>query len=801
MSSATPQWRIGVFTSGGDSCGMNSAVRACTRIALRRGAQVFAIKDGFSGMHRGDLKELLWADVAGIMARGGTVIGTARCAEFRTVDGRRQAAMHLAVRGINALVCVGGDGSLTGADTLLREWPEHLAALVAAGLVSEAQRKQCAKLHLVGFTGTIDNDMFGTDATIGVWSALTRIVDAIDCLQSTAESHRRCFVVECMGRASGFLSVLAALVTGSEYAIFPEAPPGSPTVDWRDEMCDILRKCRTVSAATVVVVCEGAVDWTGKRIEAAECVRVIEERLGVETRLTVLGHVQRGGVPVPADRYIATMMGAKAIDVLMSDMTEPQCIGMAGETTVVLPLRHCVAQCVATNKALKECRFDDVRALRCGSFQECMRLWQRLKEHHLQAPPPVAAATAATAAAAAAPSPSSATPLARRGLDRRAAANGVKRVAILTCGAPAPGMSACVGALARLIITQGHEPIGIRDGFVGFARAATVRGGDGFESAAQELEWFALNEMMHLGGSTLSCNRDAAGKEVPLDSIAVAIAVLDISALVVIGGFEGYQSVDNMRRARDRFPQFQMPMFCIPATISCNVPGSDVSIGADRGLTNLVDAVDKVKQSAVGMRRMFCVEVMGRFCGYLALIGALCSGAEIALLPENSLRLAELQAVLDVTHARFDAAFDDKVNGCAVVIKNECAGGDVFTLDVLMNLFEAESKGHFDVRKSVLGHLQQGGLPTVVDRFHALRLALACSDRVAAALKADASASMQVDCAIVGIVKGEPVFTDMSRFDALVDKALRRPKEQWWLKEVVPIHETISLPNKDYVTK
>lgn len=785
MSSPLPhQWRIGIFTSGGDSCGMNSAVRACTRIALRRGAQVFAIKDGFAGMHRGEMVELTWADVAGIMARGGTVIGTARCAEFRSEAGRRVAAMHLAVRGINALVCIGGDGSLTGADTLLREWPAHLAALEAEGKITAAQRAQCDRLHLVGFTGTIDNDMAGTDATIGVWSALTRIVDAIDCLQSTAESHRRCFVVECMGRASGFLSVLAALVTGSEYAIFPEAPPGSPRVDWRDEMCDILRKCRAKSSASVVVVCEGAVDWAGKRIDAAECVRVIEERLGVETRLTVLGHVQRGGVPVPADRYIATMMGARAIDVLMSDMSEPQCVGMAGETTVVLPLRQCVAQCVETGRALKELRFADAEALRCGSHRECMRLWKRLNDYQLALP----------AAPAAAPLHS---------LDRRGAALGVKRVAILTCGAPAPGMSACVGTLARLMLTHGHEPIGIRDGFVGLARAATVRGG-GIESAAEPLEWFAMRDMMHLGGSALSCNRDVAGKDVTLDSIAVALAVLDISALVVIGGFEGFQSVDNMRRARDRFPQFAMPLFCIPATISCNVPGSDLSIGCDRGLTNLVDAVDKVKQSAVGMRRMFCVEVMGRFCGYLAMLGALCSGAEIALLPENPLRLADLQAALDVTHARFDTAFNDKINGCAVVIKNECAGGDVFTLDVLVNLFESESKGHFDVRKSVLGHLQQGGLPTVVDRFYALRLALACSQRVAGALAVDAaddSAEANAAhnlCEIVGVVKGEPVFTPMEKFDSLVNKALRRPKEQWWLKELAAINETIALPNKDY---
>jgi 6-phosphofructokinase 1 len=144
-----------------------------------------------------------------------------------------------------------------------------------------------------------------------------------------------------------------------------------------------------------------------------------------------------------------------------------------------------------------------------------------------------------------------------------------------------------------------------------------------------------MRDMMHLGGSALSCNRSVAGKDVSLDSLAVAMAVLDVGALVVIGGFEGFESVNLMRKARDRFPQFNVPLLCLPATISSNVPGSDLAVGCDRGLCNLVDAVDKVKQSAVGMRRMFVVEVMGRNCGYLTMLGALCSGSELALLPER----------------------------------------------------------------------------------------------------------------------------------------------------------------------
>jgi 6-phosphofructokinase 1 len=779
--------RIGIFTSGGDSCGMNAAVRACARVAQERGASVFAIKDGFSGMVNGQIDQLEWGSVGGILSRGGTVIGTARCAEFRTDAGRRRAAKQLITRGINALICIGGDGSLTGADTLVNEWSAHVASLRASDEISDSEAQQCRTLRLVGFTGTIDNDMFGTDATIGVWSALTRIVDAIDCLQSTAESHRRCFVVECMGRASGFLSILAALVTGSDFCFFPEAPPGAADgADWRDQMCDVLRKCRANSSASVVVVCEGAVDRAGKRIESAEVVKVIEERLKVETRLTVLGHVQRGGVPVPADRYIATMMGAKAVDILLSDNDVPQCVGMLGESVIALPLRHCVAQCRETGRALAERRFDDLRRLRCDSFQESIRVWEEFLRHELAMPepPPLAAAAAAPGVPAQSPS-------VPHGIGR---ASGGKRVAILTCGAPAPGMSACVATVARLAIARGMEPIGIRDGFVGLGAAPTKRG----ERAATPLEWFAMRDMMHLGGSALSCNRSVAGKDVSLDSLAVAMAVLDVGALVVIGGFEGFESVNLMRKARDRFPQFCVPLLCLPATISSNVPGSDLAVGCDRGLCNLVDAVDKVKQSAVGMRRMFVVEVMGRHCGYLTMLGALCSGAELALLPERPLRLNDLQADLDIVHARFDDAFKKNENCCAVVIKNECAGGDVFTLDVLVNLFESESKGHFDVRKSVLGHLQQGGLPTVIDRFQAIRLALACVDRLSAAFAADAPDNVRECCDIVGVVKGAPTITDMANFDSLVDKTLRRPKHQWWLNELSEINETLAKPSAEF---
>ena len=187
---------LAVLTSGGDAAGMNAAVRAVVRTGLAAGLQVFAIYEGFRGMVQGGdlIRPMGWSDVGGILHQGGTVLGTARCDEFRTREGRRQAARNLVERGVDALVVIGGDGSLTGADVFRSEWPELLDELVEQGEIDASLAEQHGSLSLVGMVGSIDNDMFGTDMTIGADTALHRITEAIDAIHSTASSHQRSFV-------------------------------------------------------------------------------------------------------------------------------------------------------------------------------------------------------------------------------------------------------------------------------------------------------------------------------------------------------------------------------------------------------------------------------------------------------------------------------------------------------------------------------------------------------------------------------------------------------------------------------
>ena len=204
---------IGVLTSGGDAPGMNAVLRAVVRTALSQGVAVYAIMDGYQGMVDGGnhIRAFSWTDAGGIMQRGGTVIGTARCAAFRTREGRLQATKNLLERGIDRLVVIGGDGSLTGANVLRQEWQDLVAELATQGAISPETAAQHACLSIVGLVGSIDNDFYGTDMTIGADSALHRITTALDQISSTAASHQRTFVVEVMGRNCGYLALMGAL--------------------------------------------------------------------------------------------------------------------------------------------------------------------------------------------------------------------------------------------------------------------------------------------------------------------------------------------------------------------------------------------------------------------------------------------------------------------------------------------------------------------------------------------------------------------------------------------------------------
>ena len=274
--------RIGVLTSGGDSPGMNPAVRAVVRKAIHEGMEVYGIYQGYQGLIEGNIKKLEVGDVGDIIQRGGTMLYSARCPEFKTEEGRLKGIENLKKHGIEGLVVIGGDGSYMGA-----------VKLTELGF------------PCIGIPGTIDNDIPGTDFTLGFDTALHTVIDAIDKIRDTATSHERTFIIEVMGRNAGDIALWSGLAGGAETILIPEAK------DEFQEMVDRLRKGQERGKKhSIIVVAEGVANGN-------EVAKQLHEAAGIETRVTVLGHIQRGGSPTAQDRVLGSRFGGRAVELLL----------------------------------------------------------------------------------------------------------------------------------------------------------------------------------------------------------------------------------------------------------------------------------------------------------------------------------------------------------------------------------------------------------------------------------------------------------------------------------------------------
>src|SRR5512138_3134022 len=721
--------RIAVLTSGGDAQGMNAAVRAVVRTALDKGAEIYAIYEGYQGLVEGGarIRKMDWDSVGGILQQGGTIIGTARSEEFRTREGRRKAAMNLVQLGIDGLIVIGGDGSLTGADIFRREWSTLLSELVQTGEISAETAAEHPNFVIVGMVGSIDNDFSGTDMTIGADSALHRITDAVDAITSTAASHQRTFIVKVMGRNCGYLALYGALATGADWVLIPEAPPDVD--NWQEVMVERLKAgTRAGRRDHIVIMAEGAQDRYGNYIGSTDVQRVLEEALQEEVRVTVLGHVQRGGRPSAYDRTLATMLGYEAVIAILEakPQDEPIVIGTKANRIIRLPLMECVEKTRQVAEAIRVHDYEKAMSLRSASFKDAMNT---LKTMIRALPHP--------------PEPG----------QRRF------RIAIFNAGAPAPGMNNAGRAAVRLGLDKGHIMLGVSNGFEGLA-----------EGEVRELVWTSVSGWASAGGSMLGTSRMTPRGR---DMYAIARGIEDhkIDAMLVIGGWNAYESVYAMIKERGNFSAFNIPIVCMPASINNNLPGSELSIGADTALNNIVEAVDKIKQSAVATRRCFVVEVMGHWCGYLTLMSALASGAERFYLPEEGITLRQLQDDVNMLKRGFNSG-----KRLGLVIRNTYTT-EIYTTDFIRSLFEEEGQEAFDVRPAILGHLQQGGDPTPFDRIQATRLATLCLEHVI-------EQCMQGDTtnSFIGLQNGKYIFHDMRDFDRMADMKYQRPRDQWWLR-------------------
>jgi 6-phosphofructokinase 1 len=302
--------RIAVLTSGGDAPGMNAAIRAVARTGMDKGWDVFGVRHGYVGLINDNIIPLGARDVGGIIQQGGTVLGSSRCPEFKTEEGRLKALRTLQQRSIEALVVIGGNGSQTGAHELSK-----------------------MGYPVVGVASTIDNDLYGSDITIGVDTALNIALEAIDRLKITASSHERAFLVEVMGRDCGYLALMAGIAGGAEYVVIPEIETNPETI------ADRLRADYSRGKAhALVVVAEGA-EYNAEKLRLY--FEKHRERLGFELRVTILGHVQRGGAPGAFDRLLSTRMGAAATEHLARG-EHGVLLGLIGNEIAATPLAEVV---------------------------------------------------------------------------------------------------------------------------------------------------------------------------------------------------------------------------------------------------------------------------------------------------------------------------------------------------------------------------------------------------------------------------------------------------------------------------
>uniref|UniRef100_A0A8D2MDD2 6-phosphofructokinase type A n=1 Tax=Zonotrichia albicollis TaxID=44394 RepID=A0A8D2MDD2_ZONAL len=571
----------------------------------------------------------------------------------------------------------------------------------------EAQRS--SHLNIVGMVGSIDNDFCGTDMTIGTDSALHRIMEIVDAITTTAQSHQRTFVLEVMGRHCGYLALITALACGADWVFIPESPPED---DWEEHLCRRLTETRDGgSRLNIIIVAEGAIDKHGKAITSDEIKALVVKRLGYDTRVTILGHVQRGGTPSAFDRILASRMGVEAVMALLEGTPEtPACVvSLSGNQAVRLPLMECVQVTKDVTTAMNEGRFEDALKLRGRSFQNNWNVYKLL---------------------------------------------GGYTVAVMNVGAPAAGMNAAVRSTVRIGLIHGHRMLAVHDGFEGLAFGMV-----------EEIGWNTVGSWTGLGGSKLGTKR----------SLPTACRVIWGPSGAFTGGLE-------LVEGRARFEELCIPLCIVPATVSNNVPGSDFSIGADTALNTITTTCDLIKQSAAGTkRRVFIIETMGGFCGYLATMAGLAAGADAAYIFEEPFSSRDLQANVDHLTEKMKTTVKR-----GLVLRNERCNEN-YTTDFIYNLYCEEGKGIFDCRKNVLGHMQQGGSPTPFDRNFGTKMGAKAVAWITGKIKECSRhgrifANTADSACLLGMRKRSLVFQPIAELRQQTDFEHRIPKEQWWLK-------------------
>ncbi|KFQ46443.1 6-phosphofructokinase, liver type, partial [Nestor notabilis] len=648
-----------------------------------------------------NIKQANWLSVSNIIQLGGTVIGSARCKAFTTRAGRLRAARNLVEHGITNLCVI--------------------------GQISKEVAQENCRLNIVGLVGSIDNDFCGTDMTIGTDSALHRIMEVIDAITTTAQSHQRTFVLEVMGRHCGYLALVSGLASGADWLFIPESPPED---GWEDLMCERLGETRSRgSRLNIIIIAEGAIDRNGKPISSNYVKDLVVQRLGFDTRVTVLGHVQRGGTPSAFDRVLVGpgKMGMEAVMALLEATPDtPACVvSLSGHQpgchgAVLSPPQPKTKD---VQKAMDEKRFDEAIQLRGRSFENNWNIYKLLAHQ------------------------------------KPAQEKSPFSLAILNVGAPAAGMNAAVRSAVRIGICQGHTVYVVSDGFEGLSKGQI-----------REVGWHDVAGWLGRGGSMLGTKRTLP--KTCMEKIVENVRKFNIQGLLVIGGFEAYEGVLQLVEARGQYEELCIVMCVIPATISNNVPGTDFSLGSDTAVNAAMEVRDRARGSSQSHPWSHHVSAWhtGNEPGSHPRLQRGTQGGCVFILQAN------------VEHLT-DKMKTDIQRG--LVLRNEKCH-EHYTTEFLYNLYSSEGKGIFDCRINVLGHLQQGGAPTPFDRNYGTKLGVKAvlwmSEKLQEAYsKGRMLANSAESACVIGLRKKVVAFSPVTELKKVTDFEHRLPQEQWWL--------------------
>ena len=574
--------------------------------------------------------------------------------------------------------------------------------------------------------------------------------------------------MEVMGRHCGYLALVAGIVSEADFVFIPEWPPEN---NWPEKLCRKLIESRdNGQRLNIIIVAEGAIDRDGNPITPDMIKKVVVDNLKQDTRITVLGHVQRGGAPSAFDRVLGCRMGAEAVMALMeaTPETEACVVSIVGNSSVRVPLMECVEKTKAVTEAMANKDWKLAVELRGKGFMRNLDTYRMLSKNK-----PKSSQEGSD--------PVRSDPVLN---------GGGRNLAVMNVGAPCCGANAAIRSFVRTCISGGHNAFGIYTGVEGLVKGEI-----------QHMQWGDVNGWVSQGGALLGTKRTLpAGK---FEQIAQQLKKFNIEGLMIIGGFEAYQTCLQLAEQRATYPEFCIPIAVLPATISNNVPGTEFSLGADTALNEISEICDRIRQSAQGTkRRVFIIETMGGYCGYLASMAGLAGGSDAAYIHEEKFGIKQLMEDLEIMSNKMTEGKIER----GLILRNEKAN-DNYTTDFITKLYMEEGKDIFTTRQNVLGHMQQGGTPSPFDRNLGTKMGVKVYNWLVEQLAKECAItpeSKDTAC-LLGLRSRVYQFQSVEDLKAETDFQHRRWKRQWWVQirsimKVLAKHESSYLVESETVT-